>query len=121
MGDFAARSMWFCFLNKRNELKLDFCFEIFAHITRFFNYKVILLGNYAAKGLKNDYELLIRTTEDVEYVKLIVYKGRINGALLIGETDLEETIENLILNQLDISSLGENLLNPNVDIEDFFD
>lgn len=43
------------------------------------------------------------------------------GAILIGETDLEETFENLILNQIDLSSFGEGLLDPNVDIEDFFD
>ena len=43
------------------------------------------------------------------------------GALLIGETDLEETFENLILNQIDVSSLGENLINPDIDIEDYFD
>ena len=43
------------------------------------------------------------------------------GAILGGETDLEETFENLILNQIDILHLGEELLNPNVDIEDYFD
>ena len=47
--------------------------------------------------------------------------GRVIGATLIGETDLEETLENLILNQIDVSSLGEDLLNPNIDIEDYFD
>jgi hypothetical protein len=47
--------------------------------------------------------------------------GRVIGAILIGETDLEETIENLILNQIDVSSLGEDLLNPDIDIEDYFD
>ena len=41
------------------------------------------------------------------------------GALLIGETDLEETFENLILNQMDISQF--DLLDPRVDLEDFFD
>ena len=47
--------------------------------------------------------------------------GRMQGATLIGETDLEETFENLILNQLDLSSYGEELLNPDIDIEDYFD
>lgn len=45
--------------------------------------------------------------------------GRMVGAVLIGETDLEETFENLILNQLDLSRFGEELLDQ--DIEDFFD
>ena len=43
------------------------------------------------------------------------------GAILIGETDLEETFENLILNQMDLSIYGEDLLDPNIDIEDYFD
>ena len=48
-------------------------------------------------------------------------EGRMQGALLIGDTDLEETFENLILNQLDLSAYGEDLLDPNIDIEDYFD
>lgn len=41
------------------------------------------------------------------------------GAVLIGETDLEETFENLILNKMDLSQF--DLLDPSVDLEDFFD
>jgi NAD(P)H-nitrite reductase large subunit len=51
----------------------------------------------------------------------VLQNGRIQGALLIGETDLEETFENLILNQIDVSPYGEDLLDPNIDIEDYFD
>lgn len=51
----------------------------------------------------------------------MVSGGRVQGALLIGETDLEETFENLILNQIDVSMFGENLINPDIDIEDYFD
>lgn len=47
--------------------------------------------------------------------------GRMYGAILIGETDLEETFENLILNQMDLTQFGEDLLDPNIDIEDYFD
>jgi len=43
------------------------------------------------------------------------------GAVLIGDTDLEETFENLILNQMDLTPYGEELLNPDIDIEDYFD
>ena len=57
----------------------------------------------------------------VEYVKLVLSEGRVQGAVLIGETDLEETIENLILNRLDVTPYKEHLLDPNIDIEDFFD
>ena len=51
----------------------------------------------------------------------MVHQGRVQGALLIGETDLEETFENLILNQIDVSPFGENLINPDIDIDDYFD
>ena len=43
------------------------------------------------------------------------------GALLIGESDLEETLENLMLTQLDVGAFADSLLDPDVDIEDFFD
>ena len=93
-----------------------------------------------------------------EYIKAILQNGRMVGAILIGETDLEvrtvllhcasnysltpifmhlhvrpiykllskclsmqETFENLILNQMDLSRFGESLLDPDVDIEDYFD
>jgi pyridine nucleotide-disulfide oxidoreductase domain-containing protein 1 len=57
----------------------------------------------------------------VEYVKVIVVEGLVKGAMLVGDTDLEETFENLILNQLDVSRYGEALLDPDFDIEDYFD
>ena len=41
------------------------------------------------------------------------------GAALIGETDLEETFENLILNQMALSSYEEDGLDPNIDLEDY--
>ena len=47
--------------------------------------------------------------------------GRMQGCILVGETDLEETFENLILNQMDLSVYGEDLLDPGIDIEDYFD
>ena len=43
------------------------------------------------------------------------------GAVLIGDTGLEETFENLILNAIDVSCIGLQLLDPEVDIEDYFD
>jgi hypothetical protein len=41
--------------------------------------------------------------------------------VLIGDTGLEEVCENLIMNALDISSYGIHILNPDLDLEDFFD
>lgn len=84
-------------------------------------FKVVLLGKFNAQGLGLDHELLLRCTKGQEYVKVVLTGGRMVGAVLIGETDLEETFENLIHNQMDLSRYGEELLNPNIDIEDYFD
>ncbi|XP_043943747.1 pyridine nucleotide-disulfide oxidoreductase domain-containing protein 1 [Protopterus annectens] len=119
MGWYAAKSIA---ADIRGEtIEMDFCFELFAHITKFFNYKVILLGKYNAQGLGVDHELLLRCTKGQEYVKVVMQNGRMKGVVLIGDTDLEETFENLILNQMDLSKYGEDLLNPDIDIEDYFD
>lgn len=83
--------------------------------------QVVLLGKYNAQGLGSDHELMLRCTRGQEYVKVVMQNGRMMGAVLIGETDLEETFENLILNQMDLSSYGEDLLDPDIDIEDYFD
>ncbi|XP_050432996.1 pyridine nucleotide-disulfide oxidoreductase domain-containing protein 1 [Adelges cooleyi] len=120
MGIYAAKCMFH--RNANEALYQDFCFELFTHVTTFFGFKVILLGLYNAQGLeKNDCELLVRVTDGQEYVKLVLKSGRVVGAVLIGDTDLEEMCENLILNQIDISNLKDDLLDPNIDIEDYFD
>lgn len=119
MGAYSAQCM--VAASKGQDISLDFCFEMFAHVTKFFNYKVILLGKFNAQGLGGDHELLLRVTKDKEFVKVVLHDGRMHGALLIGETDLEETFENLILNQIDLTVFKDELLNPNIDIDDFFD
>ncbi|XP_074124970.1 LOW QUALITY PROTEIN: pyridine nucleotide-disulfide oxidoreductase domain-containing protein 1 [Sminthopsis crassicaudata] len=119
MGNYAAKCMAADTLG--DSIDMDFCFELFAHVTKFFNYKVVLLGKYNAQGLGLDHELMLRCTKGQEYVKVVMQNGRMMGAILIGETDLEETFENLILNQMNLSAYGENLLDPNIDIEDYFD
>ncbi|XP_071589180.1 pyridine nucleotide-disulfide oxidoreductase domain-containing protein 1 isoform X3 [Heliangelus exortis] len=119
MGWYAAKCMAADTLGE--SIDLDFSFELFAHVTKFFNYKVVVLGKYNAQGLGLDHELMLRCTKGQEYVKVVMQNGRMMGAVLIGETDLEETFENLILNQMDLSAYGEDLLNPDIDIEDYFD
>lgn len=119
MGCYVAKCMSSA-LNEE-EILQDFCFEIFTHTTRLFGYKVILLGLYNGQKLGKDYEILFRMTKEHEYVKLILQNGRLQGAVLIGDTDLEEMCENLILNQLDLSPYKEDLLDPNIDVEDYFD
>ncbi|XP_068967354.1 pyridine nucleotide-disulfide oxidoreductase domain-containing protein 1 [Bombus flavifrons] len=119
MGRYAAKSM--VSKLKNEEFLQDFCFELFTHVTKFFGYKVVLLGLYNGQKLDNNYEILLRMTHGTEYIKLILENGKMQGAVLIGDTDLEEMCENLILNQLDLSIYGEDLLNPDIDIEDYFD
>ncbi|OAD61346.1 Pyridine nucleotide-disulfide oxidoreductase domain-containing protein 1 [Eufriesea mexicana] len=119
MGRYVAKSM--ISKLKNEEFLQDFCFELFTHVTKFFGYKVILLGLFNGQKLDNNYEILLRMTKGKEYIKLILKDGKMQGAVLIGDTDLEEMCENLILNQLDLSIYGEDLLNPDIDIEDYFD
>lgn len=127
MGIYAARCMFNDVtkaLTTDDNLPLDICFDIFAHTTRFYGKKVVLLGRYNAQCLdsqKSALKMLIRTTDKEEYIKVLLLNGKMCGAVLIGETDLEETFENLILNGLDLDFLGEDLLDPDVDIADYFD
>ncbi|CAG9533696.1 unnamed protein product [Cercopithifilaria johnstoni] len=116
MGAYCGRAMVF-----GNAISLDFCFEMFTHVTFFFGFKVIFLGRFNGEGVEKPFHVLMRITTDVEYVKLIIANGRVQGAVLVGETNLEETIENLILNQIDISQVEEGLLDPDIEIADYFD
>lgn len=109
---------------------LGFNFELFTHCTRFFGLKVILLGLYNAQKLESEpasdvvtyqRESLSENPEACQYVRVLLLRGRMMGAVLVGETDLEETFENLILDGVDLSRFGPHLLDPDVDLEDYFD
>ena len=120
MGQYAGQCVQAAWLGQKKDL--DFCFEMFTHATKFFGFKVVLLGLFNGQTIDvKDYEVLLRVTKGQEYVKTVMQNGRMKGAVLIGETDLEETFENLILNQMDLSIYGTDLLDPNIDIEDYFD
>ena len=67
-----------------------------------------------------DYHTLLRVKANEEFVKCVMVDGRMRGAILIGETELEETFENLILNQIDLTQYGD-FLASDVDLEDYFD
>ena len=45
----------------------------------------------------------------------------VQGAVLVGETELEETFEHLILDGLDLTRYGPDLLAPDVELEMVFD
>ena len=53
-----------CIITGRETISLDFCFELFAHVTKFFGYKVVLLGLFNGQGLSpDDHEVLLRCTK----------------------------------------------------------
>ena len=124
-----------------------FDFEIFTHHTLFWNFNVVLLGQFnrvaveaerkstgAASGgsggsgtgtvneekeTKASIQVLVRRSP-TEFVKVILEHGRVVGVVLIGkDTEDAETWENLILNRIDVS--GIDLLNHQLDLADYFD
>ncbi|XP_037957922.1 pyridine nucleotide-disulfide oxidoreductase domain-containing protein 1 [Teleopsis dalmanni] len=119
MGAMAGRSMAAAY--QQEKIYQDFCFELFGHVTQLFGYQVVLLGLYNGQGLNNDYEILLRTTPGKEYIKFVLQNGKLRGAILIGNSELAETCENLILNGIDLTPFGDDILNPDIDIEDYFD
>ncbi|XP_023172218.1 pyridine nucleotide-disulfide oxidoreductase domain-containing protein 1 [Drosophila hydei] len=119
MGAMAGRSM--AAVHEGETVYQDFCFELFGHVTQLFGFPVVLLGRFNGQDLGRDYELLVRCTRNKEYIKFVLHQGRLRGAILIGDTDLAETCENLILNGTDLTPYGDDILNPDIDIEDYFD
>ncbi|XP_073824446.1 pyridine nucleotide-disulfide oxidoreductase domain 1 [Musca autumnalis] len=119
MGSMAGRSMSAHHLGET--IYQDFCFELFGHVTQLFGLPVILLGRYNGQGLGTNYEILLRTTPGHEYIKFILQDGKLRGAILIGNTELAELCENLILNGIDLTPFGDDILNPDIDIDDYFD
>ncbi|XP_017115709.1 pyridine nucleotide-disulfide oxidoreductase domain-containing protein 1 [Drosophila elegans] len=119
MGSMAGRSM--AAASEDETVYQDFCFELFGHVTNLFGYPVVLLGRFNGQDLGRDYEILVRCTRNKEYIKFVLQNGRLRGAILIGDTDLAETCENLILNGIDLEPYGDDILNPDIDIEDYFD
>lgn len=119
MGSMAGRAM--AAASEEETVYQDFCFELFGHVTQLFGYPVVLLGRFNGQGLGRDYEILVRCTRNKEYIKFVLQNGRLRGAILIGDTDMAETCENLILNGIDLDPFGDDILNPDIDIEDYFD
>ena len=103
---------WCCFIllySSRYTYKHQY---LYAH------YILLITSRYT---YKHKYLYTHYITPGVEYVKVVLQGGRLVGALLVGDTDLEETFENLILNQIDLTPFKDNLLEPGIDIDDFFD
>ena len=119
--------------------------ELFAHATSVAGLRVIFLGLYNGQGLEGEPEEDIVTfcreeqggeSEEESgggggggggdgdgglFVRVLLLRGRLAGAVLIGETGLEGVFEDLILDGLDVSFLGPRLLDPDLDLEAIFD
>uniref|UniRef100_A0A914Y8E0 Pyridine nucleotide-disulfide oxidoreductase domain-containing protein 1 n=1 Tax=Panagrolaimus superbus TaxID=310955 RepID=A0A914Y8E0_9BILA len=115
MGIYCARSMLF------KDVEADICFEIFTHNTNFYGFNVVFLGDFAGEHLETPYDADVRCSPEQEYIKVLTKDNRVHGVVLVGETDLAETFENLILDQTDVSPIIDDLLNPHFDIEDYYD
>lgn len=121
-GTYAARVM----CGEADAQAWGFNFELFAHTTRFFGVKVILLGLYNAQKLDAEPAsdlVSYSRRDDVKntFARVLLLRGVMVGAALLGDTDLEETFENLILNQTDLTRFGPALLDPETDLGDYFD
>jgi len=114
--------------------------ELFAHATAVAGLRVILLGLYNGQGLEDEPEEDIVTFCREEeggsggggggasggapapsFARALLLRGRLAGAVLIGETGLEGVFEDLILDGIDVSFLGPRLLDPDLDLEAIFD
>ena len=116
--------------------------ELFAHATSVAGLRVILLGLYNGQGLEREPEEDIVTycrEEDGEggsgasgggggdggggpfFARALLLRGRLAGAVLIGDTGLEGVFEDLIMDGIDVSFLGPRLLDPDLDLEAIFD
>lgn len=62
MGSYAGLCMVASFLNEPSPM-LDFSFELFTHVTRFFGFRVVLLGLFNGQKLEGQYEALVRVTK----------------------------------------------------------
>ena len=121
-GTYAARVM----VGEADADAWGFNFELFTHVTRFFGVKVILLGLYNAQTLEDEPEselVSYSRRDDVAstFARVLLLRGKMVGAVLLGDTDLEETFENLILNGTDLTRFGPSLLDPETDVGDYFD
>lgn len=89
----------------------------------------MLLGLYNGQKLQHEpredvvmySRVLDEGTPNATFVRVLLLRGKLQGAVLIGETELEETFENLILDGLDLSQYGPGLLDPDIELDHVFD
>lgn len=71
----------------------DIFFELFVHSTRFCGLQVVFLGLYNGQKMevKNEEDLVTYSKEDFgkkSYVRVILLKGKMQGAVIIGDTTI---------------------------------
>jgi hypothetical protein len=130
-----ARSMGIraahCMLGVQDHMASDLSFDLFTHVTTFLGKRVVLLGSFNGQGLEEGDDaasgiiFYSRIMGDIHgqrsFVRVALQGGRIKGAICIGDTDLSETLENLIMDGLDVSDYGPDILDPAMDLDDVFD
>lgn len=121
-GRIAAQGMT-DFLADSDDPDGGFELDIFLHSTHFLGLPVALLGRYNAQELSDGFEVYEGGGKEGDdyFSRVVVQAGKVRGALLIGDVDMAETLENLILNRLDVGHLGPELVDPSIDLEDYFD
>jgi len=145
LGCYAARSLSGLYEAELSELG-GFNFLLFAHTSVLLGRKAVLLGLHNLQNLggaagvrqlvqSGALRTLVRCRPErrAELIKLHLLHGRLIGALLLGKMDasgegegadaleLEETCENLMLNQTDLGEFGDFLNDVDVDLADYFD
>lgn len=123
MGCYTAK----CILShiENQDPSIYFNFDCFTHCTSFFGYRVVLLGKFNGQSMDEtrlrECEAIVRTNPGRDYIKILLLHNKIIGAVLVGNSGLEETIENLIHDGIDVGEFKERLLDDSIDIDDFFD
>ena len=119
-GTFVARVM----CGECDDDAWGFNYELFVHSTSFFGARCVFLGLYNGQLLDDLDEKDVTTYSrrgDGSFARVLLVRGVMRGAVLIGDVESAETFENLILDGIDLSRFGPELLDPEVDIDDYFD
>lgn len=119
-GRAAANGMATCLGIAVENIGMGLEFDVFAHSTRFFGQRIVLLGRWKAQGLPNGFTVL-EGNRETSFVQVVLHSGRVRGVVLVGDVDNAEVFENLIVGQMDVAWMGEDLVDESVDLENYFD